>query len=281
MERSIRLTGPANSFQNLASAHYGLAQAYKRIGKNDLAVDQLALYEKHATLMPNVQDPLLGHVKALNASTRDELEPGMKLAREGRLEEAAGAIEKVLEKNPGFAKAHVKLIAIYAQLGHTAKAEDHFRAAVRLDPQNPESYFNRGLLFASQEKFVEAEAAFRKVLEVNPQHRDAQLNLGSMLEAQGKLPEAMAEYQRVLDLNPRDAQAHFGMGRILVNHEDYKQGIEHSLRSINSAAEASQPTCMRWDFSNKVRISLTLELPSTSPGSAIRRDRSRCGWLSS
>ena len=229
-------------FPKFGPAHYGLAQAYKHIGKTNLAVDQLALYEKSATLRPTVQDPLLGHVMARSASTRDELEPGMKLAREGRLEEAAGAIEKVLEKNPGFADAHVKLIAIYAQLGRPVKAEDHFQAAVRLDPQNPESYFDRGLLFASQEKFVEAETSFRKVLEINAQNRDAQLNLGSMLEAQGKLSDAMAEYRKVLDKNPGDAQAHFGLGRILVNQEDYRQGIEHLLKSVDTAAEASQPT---------------------------------------
>ncbi|HYY72935.1 MAG TPA: tetratricopeptide repeat protein [Candidatus Bathyarchaeia archaeon] len=229
-------------FPKFGPAHYGLAQAYKRIGKADLALEQLALYEKSATLMPDVNDPLLGNVKALSANTRDELEQAMGLAKAGRFDDAAEILEKLLEKNPRFADAHVKLIAIYAQLGQPQKAEGHFQAAVRLHPQDPESYFDRGLLLASQENFVEAEAAFRKVLAIDPQHRDAQLNLGSMLEAQGKLPEAMSQYQRVLDINPEDAQAHFGLGRILVNQEDYKQGIEHLLKSARTGGEVSQPT---------------------------------------
>jgi tetratricopeptide (TPR) repeat protein len=231
-----------NLFPNFGPAHYGLAQAYKRLGKTDLALKQLALYEKSAMLSPDVHDQLLDNVKALNANTQDQLGPGLELAKEGRLEEAAGVLERVLEKNPGFAEAHVKLIAIYAQIQQPLKGEEHFQAAVRLEPQNPESYFEIGLLFASQEKFVEAEVAFRKVLEINPQHPAAQLNLGSMLEAQGKLPDAMAEYQKALDKNPEDAQVHFSLGRILVNQEDFKRGIEHLLKTINAGDEDNQPT---------------------------------------
>jgi tetratricopeptide (TPR) repeat protein len=80
------------------------------------------------------------------------------------------------------------------------------------------------------------------VLEIKPQHPGAQLNLGSMLEAQGKLADAAAEYRKVLDKNPEDAQAHFSLGRVLVNQEDYRQGIKHLLKIINSSDEDSQPT---------------------------------------
>ena len=145
-------------------------------------------------------------------------------------------------KNPLSREAHTKLIAIYGQLGQPLKAEEHFQAAVRLDPKNPESYFNRGLLLASQGKFVEAEATFRKALEFDPHYPNAQVNVGSMLEAQGRSSEAVAEYQRLLEQNPEDAQAHFSLGRILVNQEQYKEGIEHLLKSVKAGNPASQPT---------------------------------------
>jgi tetratricopeptide (TPR) repeat protein len=229
-------------FPNFGPAHYGLAQAYKRLGKMDLALEQLILYQKNTTLTPDSRDQLLDNISELRANTQDQLGPGLNLAKEGRLEEAAGLLEKVLEKNPHLARAHIKLIAIYGQLGQPLKAEEHFQAAVRLEPQNPESYFDRGILFASQEKFLEAEASFRRVLEMDPSHPGAQLNLGSMLEAQGILPDAMAEYQKVLDKNPEDPEAHFSVGRLLVNQEEYKQGIEHLLKSSNAGDQDRQPT---------------------------------------
>ena len=231
-----------NLFANFGSAHYGLAQVYKRLGKMDLALEQIALYEKSGTLAPDLPDELLDHVRALSTNTDDQLSSGLKLAKEGRLEEAAGVLEEALEKNPRFSEAHIKLIGIYGQLRQPLKAEEHFQAAVHLEPRNPESYFNRGLVLASQEEFAEAESSFRKVLEINPQYLGARLNLGSMLEAQGKLSDAMAEYRKVLDQNPEDAQAQFGLGRILVNQEDYKAGIEHLLKSINVGDENNQPT---------------------------------------
>ena len=229
-------------FPKFGPAHYGLAQVYKRLGKTSLALEQLALYEKSGTSTPDVHDQLLDNVKTLNANKQNQLSPGLELAKEGRLQEAAGVLEKLLEKNPRLAEAHVKLIAIYGQLRQPLKAEEHFQAAVRLEPQNPESYFDRGLVFANQEEFVEAEASFRKVLEINAQYPGAQLNLGSMLEAQGKLADATAEYQKALDKNPEDARAHFSLGRILVNQEDYKGGIEHLLKTINVGDEETRPT---------------------------------------
>jgi tetratricopeptide (TPR) repeat protein len=231
-----------NLFPNYGPAHYGLAQAFKRLGKMDVALEQLAVYAKSGPLTPEMHDELFDKVRALNANTQDQLSPGLELAKEGRLQEAAGVLEKVLEKNPRLAEAHVKLIAVYGQLQQPLKAEEHFQAAVLLEPRNPESYFNRGLVFASQKEFVEAEASFRKVLEINPQYPGAQLNLGSMLEAQGKLSDAMVEYQKELDKNPEEAQAHFNLGRILVNQEDYKGGIEHLLKTISVGDEDSQPT---------------------------------------
>ena len=46
----------------------------------------------------------------------------------------------------------------------------------------------------------------------------------------------------MLEVCQENGQDHFGLGRILVNQEDYKQGIEHLQKSISAAPEGSQPT---------------------------------------
>jgi len=228
-------------FPNYGPAHYALAQTYKRLRKSDQALEELALYDEQKTVAPEIADRVLEEVRALNADSSDEMRLANELASAGKLEEVAAALETALKNNAQLVEAHVSLITLYGQLGYTARAEEHFQAAVHLDPRNPKSHFNHGMLLASQGKFTEAEQAFRNVLQVDPSYPRARLNLGNMLEAQGNLPGAMAEYRKALEDSPNDPQAHFGLGRVLVNQERYQEGIQHLLKSVNTADEESKP----------------------------------------
>jgi tetratricopeptide (TPR) repeat protein len=229
-------------FPNFGPAHFGLAHAYRRLGKEELSLAELALYDTNKTSTPDVRDQFLEEIAALNVKPPDPLRLGIELEREGKLEEAAATFEKALEMNRQLAQAHVELISLYGQLGQPIRAEEHFQAAVRLDPHNPKSYFNHGLVLSSQGKFVEAEQAFRNALEIDPQFPGADLNLGNMLEAQGHLPEAAAEYQKALEISPNDSRAHFVLGRLLVNQEKYQEGIRHLLKSVGGGDEENKPT---------------------------------------
>lgn len=229
-------------FPNFGPAHYALAQTYKRLGKTDQSLEELALYDRDKTSMPNGGDELLDEIWALRANPQDQMRLGMELARQGRLAEAVAAYEKALQMDPKLVEAHVSLVSLCGQLGQFDKGEEHFQAAVRFDPKDPASYFNRGLLLAGQGKFAEAEKAFRKTLEISPLYPGAHTNLGYMLEAQNKLSGAMAEYRKTLESNPYDPQAHFSLGRILVNQEGYQEGIEHLQKSLGSADKENEPS---------------------------------------
>jgi len=228
-------------FPEYGAAHYALAQTYKRQGNMDLALEQLALHEKTANSAPDSGDPLVNEILALNAGAPDALRQGLELARQGKLEEAATALENALQSNPGLVEAHVQLISLYGQRGQFSKAEEHFQAAAKLDPKNAGNSFNHGLLFASQGRFAEAEGEFRKTLELDPSFPAARTNLGLALEAQQKLAEAGQELRRAAEANPLDLQAHFALGRILVNQENYEEGIQHLLKCVESPEDANRP----------------------------------------
>lgn len=228
-------------FPDYGAVHYALAHTCKRLGKMDQAVEYLTLYQRNKTSGPNVEDQLWDELRALNVNPADQMRLGMELGRRGKWAEAAAALEKALRINPQLVEVHVSLISLYARLAQFDKSEEHFQAAVRLDPNGPASYFNHGLLFASQGRFPEGEGEFRKTLEINPVYPGARTNLGYALEAQEKLPEATAEFRKAIESNPEDFQAHFGLGRILVNQESYQAGIQHLLKCLDTPNEDSKP----------------------------------------
>ena len=228
-------------FPNYGAAHYALAQTYKRLGRMEEAVEQLGLYDRHKISAPQAADQFWDEISALQADPRQELRQAMELTRQGKFAEAIATHERVLQSNPELIEARVNLILLYAQSGDFAKGEEHFRAARRLDPNQPGIYFHHGLLLLRQDRHAEAEREFRRALELDPAHPAAHTSLGSALAAQNRLAEAAAEFRLALETNPEDTQAHFGLGRLLVNQQNYEEGIAHLKACLNSAPETERP----------------------------------------
>ncbi len=224
-------------FPDFGAAHYALALIYRALGQDGKAEEQVRLFEKNKDGGPPSNDPLLNEVRALNLSATNQVQMGIELERQGRLEESVTAHEKALEIDSQMVQAHINLVELYGRLGQLEKAEEHYRAATHLEPGSVESYYNYGVLLLSVQKYEQAESAFRKAIEIDPFHAAAHNNIGYLLERQGKLLEAAAEYRTAIDNKPSDRQAHFNLGRVLVNQRAYREGIQELEKTIEPEDE--------------------------------------------
>jgi tetratricopeptide (TPR) repeat protein len=224
-------------FPDFGAAHYALALVHRALGQSGQAEEQLRLYERDKDGAPPSNDPLLDEVRALNRSATQQVQIGIQLERQGKLEESAAAHEKALEIDSQLVQAHVNLVELYGRLGQFEKAEEHYRAAAGLDPGSSENYYNYGVLLLGAEKYRQAENAFRKTIEIDPYHAGAHNNLGFLFERQGALLEAADEYRRAFENKPSNRQAHFNLGRVLVNLEKYQEGIRELKKTIEPEDE--------------------------------------------
>jgi len=226
-----------SSFPDFGPAHYALALADRALGHIDQAEGELRLYEKTKDRVPPQNDPLSEEVRVLNRTATYQVQMGIALEQQGRLEESADAHEKALAIDPQLAQAHINLVELYGRLGQFDKAEQHYLAAAHLNPGAAENYYNYGVLNLTAERFDQAETAFRKTLEVDPLHPGAHNNLGYLLERQGKSSEAAAEYRKAIANKPGDRQAHFNLGRVLVNQREFDEGIRELTKTIEPEDE--------------------------------------------
>ena len=212
-------------FPNYGAAHYGLALAYRRLGRLSEAKDQIELRNRDPNIVPPVADPLRDELRALDRNAMHHLERGMLLEQVGRVEDAIAETEKALELNPSLMKAHVNLLILYGRVGNAAKAEEHFKAVIASAPNEfPEAYYNYGVLLLKQQDLDGAEKAFRNDLALAPSNEPALSNLGYVLEREGKLPEAAQQFAKLIGLHPT-REARFELGRILVNQQQYQGAI--------------------------------------------------------
>ena len=96
-------------------------------------------------------------------------------------------------------------------------AEDAFRAAIALQPGDPELHLELGQLYRTggQENWDRAEWHFQKTLQLDPTMVDPWFELASLEEDLGKPQDATAHYQKAIALQPDHCPSLSNLGRLL------------------------------------------------------------------
>ncbi|GCC51036.1 hypothetical protein SanaruYs_12560 [Chryseotalea sanaruensis] len=128
-----------------------------------------------------------------------------------------------------------------------------FDSAIRLSPNDPDLYVNKGIAHEKNGEFNKANSAYAKALEINPTHGLAYFNLqtlssklnqtpstnlldsaiahnsnlpypyaerGYLYLKNGEYRQALVDYNRAIELNPKEADYYLNRGII---HEKLKQ----------------------------------------------------------
>jgi protein O-GlcNAc transferase len=202
-------------------------------------------------------------------STSTALQTAAVHHRAGRLAQAEGIYQQILQLEPNHADALHMLGLIAGQLGSTDAAITLFKKAIAAKSSDPAYHCNLGLALQANGRFDEAaeslrtaislksnyaayhnnlggvllesvqyEAAassFRKAIALQPDLAGAHSNLGTAFVRLGQLPEAAASYRRSLALQPAHVEALSNLGGVLC-----MQGkLEESVASCRKALELS------------------------------------------
>jgi type IV pilus assembly protein PilF len=136
---------------NSANAHHYIAQLYVKMGNNSEAETH---YRKALSLTPS--NPML-----LNNY-------GVFLCRQRRLDEARdkflAAANQPFNKTPEVAYNNAGLCAL--EVADTAKAEEYFRDALRVNPTMPDALYEMADLKFKQQQYLYARAFLQRYLDV-------------------------------------------------------------------------------------------------------------------
>ena len=118
--------------------------------------------------------------------------------------EVVRAVERALKLRPDWAEAHVIFGRARMQAGGSVvessrSAEEHFREAIRLEPDRIEGHLNLAAALRSLGKYPEALEAYRRVLALAPGHPAAIGGTASMLERLGQFEAARELLAPVLE----------------------------------------------------------------------------------
>jgi len=130
-----------------------------------------------------------------------------------------------LNKNPRSWLAHTNLGRICAQQGKMAEAEQHYLAAIRINPDQEDLRYDFANLLARAGRYDQAIAQYRRALEIAPENAAIHNNLGFALNKEHRTDEAIAEYERAIFYKPDLADAYYNLGNALSVEHKVKEAI--------------------------------------------------------
>lgn len=182
----------------------------------------------------------LARAVALDSTPSFRVDLGTTLARVGRPEEAAAAFRAALVLDPDYAEAWYNLGVAEASLGRRdAAAEAYLRAVETAGPAEPfgiDARINLGVSKAASGAAAEALGWFDAALEADPRRADAHLNRAVVLENLGRLDDAAAAAGAALVLEPDNPRFQLVLGLV----ELARGRIEVAKPLLEKAAAAGQ-----------------------------------------
>jgi tetratricopeptide (TPR) repeat protein len=115
----------------------------------------------------------------------------------------------VIQQEPRRAPtAYINLGSAFLRQGRFDAAIENFTAAIRINPNYHETYYDRGLAFAAMNQLDRAEDDFSKSIAINPRFDQAYNNRGSVYFLQKRYDKAVEDFDKAIELNSSNAEAY-------------------------------------------------------------------------
>ncbi len=224
-------------FPEFGAAHYALGLAYRNLENAEKSREHLSQFRRHSSNKPPLEDPLLEAIQSLKSKAAYYLKQGIALRDQGQFQEAATALKEALKIEPDDPVVHGNLSSLYIALRDPVKVEQHYRAAVAIDPGMYKTHYNFAVFLGMAGRTAEAMDVLRKALEVNPFHALSHNNLGYLLAEQGKSEEAEKHFLLAIRYEPNFSLPHSNLGRLLMAQRKHKEAIQHFHKALATEDE--------------------------------------------
>ena len=145
----------------------------------------------------------------------------------------------VVEKFPKKVyRAHANLATYYFQEGHLQKAENQLKTALRIQPNQVDTFFYLGMIYTNQGRLAEAKEALQKALLLNAKDERVLYRLGILYEKLGQEDLAQNEYKKALHLKPKAELVWLRLGQLYVKTGRFPEAEEQFKKVLEFDPES-------------------------------------------
>ncbi|OGW60246.1 MAG: hypothetical protein A2V83_08955 [Nitrospirae bacterium RBG_16_64_22] len=128
--------------------------------------------EVKAVEPPPSPAPVIAQIKNPEAEYERLNAEGIRLAQEGKMDEALSAFRSAVRAKPDGYKAYVNIAVAYRKLAMNAEAKEAYQKAIEINPKNGTPYKYLAKLFEDEGNASEAVRFYQAYVEVDPNAPD-------------------------------------------------------------------------------------------------------------
>jgi tetratricopeptide (TPR) repeat protein len=188
-----------------------------------------------ATSLPPDQkwpDPYAREAAQYRIGRQAWLEQAQQYLRQGRLDEAAPLIERVLTEYPEAAEGWLLLGRLRLLQKDLAVAEQALSEHLRRTGDSVDGQMQLGLVLLYQQRNAEAAACFRKVVALKRGSAEAYYNLGLAQSRQGQRDEALQSFYEALRLKPDAGEPRLALADLLSRAGQKEEALAQLRRGL-------------------------------------------------
>lgn len=146
---------------------------------------------------------------------RDRVQAAVRLAGEGRTDEALAELRSVISDYPMADAAYFNLAKLLVEKGQIDEAGDRFRDAIALAPLNAAFRAEYARYLSVRGDTTNAEYELSQAATIDPWSAPLQIDLGRLMETNGALQDAEKHYRRAIELVGNSPELYFDLGRVI------------------------------------------------------------------
>ncbi|QTQ11966.1 tetratricopeptide repeat protein [Treponema parvum] len=125
-----------------------------------------------------------------------------------------------------------EISALYSKYNLLNEALKEYLLLTKLEPKNPENFYNAGFIYDNQGHPEVALGFYQKAISLNKRHQKAHAALGLILYNMKQLAEAKREIDLAIQINPDMASNYYYLGKILKGNKDYGAAVKAFEKSF-------------------------------------------------
>jgi type IV pilus assembly protein PilF len=167
---------------------------------------------------------------------------GLAYMNQGNLELAKDKLDRAFAQDPDNPDVRSARATLFARLNQKDKADEEFRAALRLAPHDPRMVNNYAVYLCQNGRYDEGVKRFLEAAHnaLYPTPEAAYTNAGVCLRAAKRDDEARVNFLRALQLKPNFAEAQFQLANLQFDHGEFapaRAGIDNFIGTYNATAD--------------------------------------------
>jgi type IV pilus assembly protein PilF len=165
---------------------------------------------------------------------------GVAYMRDGDYDTAMKKLQRAIEADPNSATANGTLAVLYEKIGEDTLAEKHFKTALRISPEDPQTHNNYGQYLCRRGQYSQAIEQFKQAAS-NPLYPAIAASLTNAGICAGRIPDdkqAEEFFRKALEHD-----SNFGYALLQMASLMYRQNNDLAARAyIQRYGGVSQPT---------------------------------------